>query len=31
MQHRKGPFFEVKASIYSEPAPTLRLVGGYTF
>jgi hypothetical protein len=31
MQHRKGPFFEVKTSIYSEPAPVLRLVGGYTF
>ena len=31
MQHRKGPFFEVKTAIYSTPAPVLRLVGGYTF
>jgi len=31
MQHRKGPFFEVKTSIYSEPSPVLRLVGGYSF
>ena len=31
MQHRKGPFFEVKTAIYSQPAPVLRLVGGYTF
>jgi hypothetical protein len=31
MQHRRGPFFEVKTAIYSKPAPILRLVGGYTF
>jgi hypothetical protein len=31
MQHRKGPFVEVKTSIYSEPSPVLRLIAGYTF
>jgi len=31
MQHRRGPFFEVKTSIYSQPSPVLRLVGGYSF
>ena len=31
MQSRRGAFFEVKTSIYSRPAPVLRLIVGYSF
>jgi hypothetical protein len=31
LQSRRGLFFEVKTSIYSRPAPTLRLIVGYNF
>jgi hypothetical protein len=31
VEFRRGYFFEVKTSIYSEPAPTLRLILGYNF
>jgi hypothetical protein len=31
MQSRRGVFFEAKTSIYSRPAPTLRLILGYSF
>jgi hypothetical protein len=31
VEFRRGVFFEVKTSIYSEPAPTLRLILGYNF
>lgn len=31
VQFRRGTFFEVKTSIYAQPAPTLRLIFGYNF
>jgi hypothetical protein len=31
VQFRRGTFVELKTSIYSRPAPTLRLIFGYTF
>lgn len=31
VQFRRGTFFELKTSIYSQPAPTLRLMIGYNF
>jgi hypothetical protein len=31
VQFRRGTFFEVKTSIYSRPAPVLRLIFGYNF
>lgn len=31
MQHRRGTFVELKSSLYSGPAPRLRMVVGYTF
>jgi hypothetical protein len=31
VQFRRGTFFEVKSSVYSRPAPTLRLIFGYNF
>jgi hypothetical protein len=31
MQSRKGTFVELKTSLYSRPAPTLRLIIGYNF
>ena len=31
IQFRKGTFFEVKTSLWSRPAPTMRLIFGYTF
>lgn len=31
LQFRKGTFFEVKTSLYSRPAPVMRLIFGYTF
>jgi hypothetical protein len=31
MQHRRGTFVELKSSLYSGPAPRLRLIVGYTF
>ena len=31
VQFRRGTFFEVKTSLYSRPAPTLRLILGYNF
>jgi len=31
MQHRRGTFFEVKTSLWSGPAPKLRLILGYNF
>ena len=31
VQNRHGTFFEVKTSLYSEPAPVLRLIVGRTF
>lgn len=31
VQFRRGTFFEVKSSLYSRPAPTLRLIFGYNF
>jgi hypothetical protein len=30
-QFRRGTFFEIKTSIYSRPAPTVRLIFGYNF
>ena len=30
-QHRQGTFFEVKTSLYSAPAPVLRLIVGRNF
>jgi hypothetical protein len=31
LQLRRGTFFEIKTSIYSRPAPTLRLILGHNF
>lgn len=31
VQFRRGTFFEIKTSIYSQPAPVLRLIVGYNF
>ena len=31
LQFRRGTFFEVKTSLWSHPAPTMRLIFGYTF
>jgi hypothetical protein len=31
VQFRRGTFFEVKTSLYSRPAPTLRFIFGYNF
>jgi hypothetical protein len=31
MQPRKGTFVELKTSLYSGPAPKLRLIIGYNF
>jgi len=31
VEFRKGTFFEVKTTVYSGPAPTLRLIFGYNF
>ena len=31
LQSRRGPFVELKSSLYSGPAPKLRLIVGYTF
>jgi hypothetical protein len=31
MQSRKGTFLELKTSLYSGPAPKLRLIIGYNF
>jgi hypothetical protein len=31
VQLRRGTFFEVKSSLYSRPAPSLRLIFGYSF
>ena len=31
MQSRRGTFFEAKTSLYSRPAPILRLIVGYNF
>lgn len=31
VQFRRGTFFEVKGSVYSRPAPTLRFIFGYNF
>ena len=31
LRNRNGMFVELKASVYSEPAPTLRLIVGYNF
>jgi len=31
MQHRRGMFVELKTSLYSGPAPKLRLIFGYSF
>jgi hypothetical protein len=31
VQFRRGTFFEVKSSVYSRPAPTLRFIFGYNF
>jgi hypothetical protein len=31
LQFRKGTFFELKTSLSSKPAPTMRLIFGYTF
>lgn len=31
VQSRRGTFFELKTSLYSGPAPKLRLIVGYTF
>ena len=31
VQFRGGTFFEVKSSVYSRPAPSLRLIFGYNF
>jgi hypothetical protein len=31
MQSRRGTFIELKSSLYSGPAPKLRLIVGYTF
>ncbi len=31
LQFRKGTFLELKTSLWSKPAPTMRLIFGYTF
>ena len=31
MQNRHGTFFEVKTSLYSQPAPVFRLILGHNF
>jgi hypothetical protein len=31
VQFRRGTFFEIKSSLYSQPAPTVRLIVGYNF
>jgi hypothetical protein len=31
LQFRRGTFVEVKTSLWSRPAPTLRLIFGYNF
>jgi hypothetical protein len=31
LQFRRGTFFELKTSLWSKPAPTMRLIFGYTF
>jgi hypothetical protein len=31
VQFRRGTFVEIKSSVYSRPAPTLRLIFGYNF
>jgi hypothetical protein len=31
VQFRRGTFFEIKSSLYSRPAPTVRLIFGYNF
>ena len=31
MQSRRGPFVELKTSLYSGPAPKLRVIVGYNF
>ena len=31
VQFRRGTFFEIKSSVYSRPAPVLRLIFGYNF
>lgn len=31
VQNRRGTFVELKTSLYSQPAPVLRLIVGYTF
>jgi hypothetical protein len=31
LQSRRGTFVELKTSLWSHPAPTLRLIVGYTF
>jgi hypothetical protein len=31
MQSRRGTFVELKTSLWSQPAPTLRMIVGYTF
>ena len=31
VRFRGGTFFELKTSVYSDPAPTLRLIVGYNF
>jgi hypothetical protein len=31
VQFRRGTFFEIKSSVYSRPAPSLRLIFGYNF
>lgn len=31
LQFRRGTFVELKTSVYSQPAPTLRLIFGYNF
>ena len=31
IQYRSGMFLELKASVYAEPAPTLRMIVGYQF
>lgn len=31
IENRNGLFFEMKASVYARPAPTLRLIVGYNF
>jgi len=31
VENRSGTFFEVKTSLYSQPAPVLRLIVGHNF